>query len=164
MTIFELYSANVPIVVPDATLLRQLGCVASLAHYGGGMRYGARRDGARRSSDLAAAASVDFFISRADFYDAELNGMPHITTFSSADELGRTLAAIDTRAVSATMEQANEGRARRVRSAWRCLMEGAFPALAASRSSERDVRTSNLAAETQPAPAAAPAAAHSESP
>ena len=133
MSIFELYSANVPLLVPDAALLRQLGSLCSLAHYGGGaVGYGQRRGGGRRWSALSEASSTDFFIERADYYDSQPDGMPHIHTFASVDELGTAIASIDTRATSAAMAQANRSRASRVRSAWRCLMQSAFPQLADS--------------------------------
>ena len=121
MTIFELYSANVPLLVPDASLLRKLGCVASLAHYGGGASYDRPcRGGARPWSQLGSAASVDFFLKRADFYDdAHPDGMPHVHTFRSMEDLGKQLAAIDTRKTSAAMKETNCLRACRVRkSAW----------------------------------------------
>jgi hypothetical protein len=125
MTIFELYTANVPLLVPDAHLLRQLGCVCSLGYYGGGAHYGATR--------MEPASSVDFFIERADFYDAQPGSMPHVHTFSSLEELGRLLKTIDTRKTSAAMEEANQRRASGVQSAWQCLMHKAFPqALGAS--------------------------------
>ena len=152
MTIFELYSANVPLLVPDASLLRKLGCVASLAHYGGGASYDRPcRGGARPWSQLGSAASVDFFLARADFYDAHPDGMPHVHTFRSMEDLGKQLAAIDTRKTSAAMKETNCLRACRVRSAWRCLMQTAFPALqgtaAAARPATGEVTTSAAGAQ-----------------
>ena len=133
MTLFELYSANVPILVPDAALLRKLDCVASVAHYGGGASYVQRRgsSSSRGARALASAAHVDFFINRADFYDSVPGAMPHIHTFSAVEELGDVISSIDTTKTSAAMAQANRTRTSRVRSAWRCLMLAAFPALRA---------------------------------
>lgn len=163
MTIFELYSANVPLLVPDASLLRKLGCVASLAHYGGGASYDRPcRGGARPWSQLGSAASVDFFIKRADFYDAHPVGMPHVHTFRSMEDLGKQLAAIDTRKTSAAMKETNCLRACRVRSAWRCLMQTAFPALqgtaAAARPATGEVTTSAGAQEPSAGPQPEPLA------
>ena len=154
MTIFELYSANVPLLVPDATLLRKLGCVASLAHYGGGASYGRPcRGGARAYSQLASAASIDFFIKRADFYDTHPDAMPHVQTFRSMDELGKLLATMDTRKISAAVKEGNRLRAVRVRSGWRCLMQEAFPVLRGI--SSQEAATAKAADSAAGAPAAA---------
>ena len=138
MQLFELYAACVPVLVPDAALLRELGCLCSLAHYGGGHRgdngYGRRHAAPSRphgsargsaSSGAGAAPSLDLFLEHADFYDAA--SMPHVHTFRSLDELGAAIRRVDVLQTSAAMAEANRGRARRVRAAWRCLMLGAFP-------------------------------------
>ena len=140
-TLFELYSANVPLLVPTRTLLERMCAISSLSNYGGGgsrYRYhGATPEGAPHRQTLPR--DVGFFLDRADFYDTHADAMPHLHYFDSFDALADAVRAVDPAATSSAMAAANAHRARRVHSAWACMMGTAFPQL------QRDIATSSCA-------------------
>jgi hypothetical protein len=102
MSIFEQYSANVPLFFPTKRFLKQMGTLKSV--------YGTLHP------NLAPCADIDWWIERADYYH-----LPHITYFDSEADLREKLANTDFEAVSRAMAAYNETRERDVREKWHLI-------------------------------------------
>lgn len=142
MTLFELYTANVPLLVPShQCVTKELGGLKSVFSYGNGETYS---KGGHEGGKFPPTRQ-EFYLDRADFYDDAPLGqggvhMPHIGVFGSMDALGAAVDAADPKAMSARMVETNRERAGAARAAWACLMREAFPQLGASGRVDRSVR------------------------
>jgi hypothetical protein len=131
MSIFEQYTANVPLFFPSKKFLFELhrahpGQVLSelsffqvhgVPFHGDGLNRTADPDVVRRWIDLA------------DYYDPE--NMPHIQYFESFEHLAELLETVDRDEVSERMRAFNQGRQERIVGAWSALLGRVFGTKAA---------------------------------
>lgn len=107
MSIFEQYSANVPLFFPSKRLLKEFKTLKSV--------YGALHP------KLKVCADMQWWIDRADFYDEE--NMPHIIYFDDEKELNDKIKSTDFKKVSQDMKAHNAQRKERVYQQWRDVIE-----------------------------------------
>ena len=121
MALFEHYAACAPIYVPDRPLLKQLmreypGDVLSSLSFAQVTGRPAARKGVRDLNDVRDEQVVDWYLDRADFYDAEW--MPLIRQFESWPHLDHLLATDDPESISAAMRAAQSERLARIDALW----------------------------------------------
>jgi hypothetical protein len=130
MSLFEHYTANLPLFVPDKPLMRQLyaehrqeGVLSQLSFNQvyrtppGSIIPAAGSD----PNDYDDVDTMMQWLNLADFYDTE--NMPHIQYFSSGEDLEARLQSMDAPAMSDAIRTANVGRHERVYAAWRQIIE-----------------------------------------
>jgi hypothetical protein len=123
MSLFEHYTACMPIYVPERAFLKQLmrerpDAVLSQLSYAqiAGRAATPRTRGAIDLNDLRDEQVVDWYLDRADFYDPEW--MPSVRTFESWSHLDHLLATDDHAAISEQMARENVERLARIDAAW----------------------------------------------
>ena len=107
MSIFEQYSANVPMLFPSKQFLKKL------VH-----------DGYHRMNSIYGPyenQNIEWWIDRADFYDEE--NMPYIIYFNSEDDLNEKIKTVDFQQVSKMMESFNKIRERSAKEKWERLIQ-----------------------------------------
>ena len=107
MSIFEQYSANVPMLFPSKQFLKKL--VHDGYHHMNSI-YGPYEN-----------QNIEWWIDRADFYDEE--NMPYIIYFNSEDDLNEKIKTVDFQQVSKMMESFNEIRERSAKEKWERLIQ-----------------------------------------
>ena len=115
MSIFEQYSANVPLFFPSQKYLRELireGKLKLQSKYSN--TYPPELEDA-----LGKGKNFDFWIDRADFYDTE--NMKHIQYFDSIPDLFQKLESVNCREISNLMKKHNQKRKKRVIKSWDSL-------------------------------------------
>lgn len=105
MSIFEQYSANVPLFFPTKRFLREMQTLKSV--------YGPLHP------NLRVCADMNWWIERADYYD-----LPHIIYFDNEEELNEKIKTLDFQQISKNMETHNNFRKERVYQQWREVIEG----------------------------------------
>ena len=103
MSIFEQYTANVPLLFPTIEFGKSLNGYLSELFF-------------NPSGDVPSSMSDDRAIRLSDFYDKEW--MPHINLYNSLDELHELIETIDFNNVSNSMKAFNETRKRNVIGLW----------------------------------------------
>ena len=122
MALCEHYSACAPIYVPDRAFLKRLmhehpaDVLSSLSFTQVTGRPAATHGSGRDLNDIRDEAVVDWYLDRADFYDAAW--MPRIRQFESWAHLDHLLATDDPRAISADMLAERGERIRRIEALW----------------------------------------------
>lgn len=123
MSLFEHYTACMPLYVPEPAFLKQLmrqrpDAVLSQLSYAqiAGRTATPGSPGAIDLNDLRDEQVVDWYLERADFYDPEW--MPSIRTFESWAHLDHLLATDDHAAISEQMAVDNVERLARIDAAW----------------------------------------------
>jgi hypothetical protein len=122
MALFEMYTACVPLYVPDRAFLKELmqrypeDVLSSLSFCQVTRKPPARHGNGLDLNDVTDEAVVDWYLERADFYDTEW--MPHIRLFESWEHLDHLLHTDDLPAISAAMEAARPGRLHRIDARW----------------------------------------------
>jgi hypothetical protein len=122
MALFEHDTACAPIYVPDRSFLKEL-----MAEYPGDVLSSlsfcqvtghapARRPDGLDLNDVSDEAVVDWYLDRADFYDA--NWMPRVRQFESWEHLDHLLATDDPHAISVEMAAERPERLRRIEALW----------------------------------------------
>jgi hypothetical protein len=126
MSLFEQYSANIPLILPSKRLLKELirtGRIVFISPY---MRepYPARFKHMLQGPDW-----IDFWVDRADYYDTE--NMKYLTYYDTFEELrdlvepnGKT--PLDTAMISEQMKQWNQVRQSRAYQSWADLIDPVF--------------------------------------
>jgi hypothetical protein len=133
MTLFEAYSACMPIYVPDRDFLKQLAaehpddvlCHLSFSQVTG-MPAVPPPEGALDLNDVRDPSVIDWYLERADFYSPEW--MPEVRTFESWSHLDHLLATDDPHAISERMAAVRPDRLARISARWDAL--GWFPRVA----------------------------------
>lgn len=123
MSLFEHYSACAPIYVPARGFLKELMAEhphtvlaqLSYAQESTAPAAAASRD-VRDLNDVRDPGVVDWFLDRADFYDADW--MPRIRQFESWSHLDHLLSTDDHAAISAEMAEEKPDRLRRISERW----------------------------------------------
>lgn len=122
MTLFECYTACVPTYVPSRAFLTELlakypaDILGTLSFCQVTGHPAARRPRGLDLNDTNDPAVIDWYLDRADFYDAEW--MPLIRQFDSWEHLDHLLATDDLHAVSAEMASARPERLQRIAKLW----------------------------------------------
>jgi len=122
MALFEHYTACAPIYVPDRSFLKELmakypaDVLSSLSFSQVTGKSAAREPNGLDLNDVSDEAVVDWYLDRADFYDAEW--MPRIRQFESWEHLDHLLMTDDPHAISAEMRAERPERMRRVSALW----------------------------------------------
>jgi len=127
MSIFEEYSANVPLFFPSKEFLFKLHkqfpdkVLSELSFY---QVYNLEFDGKEEDNpnNVSNEAVVRKWISLADFYDEE--NMPFIQYFDSFEHLEDLLLSVDCIEVSTKMREFNRERKKRVLSNWGDILQG----------------------------------------
>lgn len=104
MSIFEQYSANVPLFFPTKRFLRELQSLKSV--YGPLHPY------------LGVCADMNWWIDRADYYS-----LPHIIYFDSEQDLNDKIQTLDFQEVSKKMEEHNKLRKAHVYQQWKDVID-----------------------------------------
>ena len=104
MSIFEQYSANVPLLFPTKRFLKELKTLKSV--------YGTLHP------NLQVCADMDWWIDRADYYN-----LPHITYFDSEQELNNIIQTLDFKDISKKMEAHNKVRREYVYQQWKKVIK-----------------------------------------
>tara|TARA_X000000950_G_C13827256_1_gene624540 strand:+ start:126 stop:1262 length:1137 start_codon:yes stop_codon:yes gene_type:complete len=115
MSVFEQYSANVPLFFPSQKYLKELvqeGKVRLQSKYSS--KYPPELEEA-----LQKGRNFDFWINRADFYDTE--NMKHIQYFESIPDLFKKLETVKCQEISNLMKIHNKKRKERVIKSWNSL-------------------------------------------
>jgi hypothetical protein len=124
MALFEHYSACAPIYVPERAFLKQLAAAhpkevlgsISFSQVTGLPAVAPRQDGAMDLNDLRDEQVVDWYLDRADFYDAEW--MPRIRQFESWSHLDHLLATDDHLAISGETALEKPARLAKIAALW----------------------------------------------
>jgi hypothetical protein len=122
MSLFEHYAAGAPTYVPTRRFLKQLmaehpaAVLSSISFAQVTGRAPALRGDGLDLNDARDPQVVDWYLDRADFYDAEL--MPLLRQFDSWSHLDDLLRTDDHAAISAAMKMSNPERFRRIADAW----------------------------------------------
>lgn len=125
MALFEHYTACAPIYVPDRAFLKELmreypkDVLSSVSFCQVAGHPPAKRPDGLDLNDLRDPAVVDWYLDRADFYDADW--MPHVRRFESWAHLDDMLQRDDPHEISAAMASDRDGRLRRIDALWDSL-------------------------------------------
>lgn len=125
MALFEHYTACVPLYVPNRAFLKTLmrdhpsEVLSSISFSQVTGRSAAPRPGRIDLNDIRDESIVDWYLDRADFYDAEW--MPHVRQFESWEHLDELLATDDPHAISAQMADEKPDRLGRIAKLWDAL-------------------------------------------
>jgi hypothetical protein len=122
MALFEHYTACAPIYVPARSFLKELmrehpkDVLSSISFTQVTGHPAAARPGAIDLNDVRDEQVVDWYLDRADFYDAEW--MPRIRQFESWKHLDHLLATDDHHEISGEMARERPERLERIASLW----------------------------------------------
>jgi hypothetical protein len=125
MSIFEQYTANIPLLFPSRTYMKELYAghfrqgVLSEISFASIAKLPAMSAIGAPSPDPNAYTDVDGimeWVELADFYDED--NMPYVTYFDSAEHLADLTASVDFNAISRKMGVYNVSRRARVHAAW----------------------------------------------
>lgn len=111
MSIFEQYSANVPLFFPSKTFLKKKKGLNSV--YGRGNLH----------PNVSICEDLGWWIDRADYYD---DNMKHVIYFDSMDDLEEKIKTTDFEKVSKLMEEHNVVRKKQVYDLWRNIFNSIF--------------------------------------
>lgn len=124
MSIFEEYSASVPLFFPSKRFLKELRdrspeilSEASYFHVFGAAPPTQTDD----PNNMLNPDVVQFWIDNADFYDKQ--NMPYIQYFDSFEHLEHLLKTVDTQAISRKMERYNKKRKEKILKKWELIIE-----------------------------------------
>ncbi len=121
MSIFEHYSASVPLLMPTKRLLKQFlqnQRIPFNGPYARGAHHGVNRPDL---DDILGEEWFDFWLDRADFYDQE--NMPYITYYDHIGEIPTLLKSMDTKAIHLQMKAFNRKRFASALDDWKSLLE-----------------------------------------
>jgi hypothetical protein len=96
MSLFEYYSANIPLLFPSKVFLKQLIKSGKISL---GSRYFKYKDYPKTLEDPLGTKYVDWWIDRADFY----NDMKHIVFYNNFEELPEILTKLNVKDISLKM-------------------------------------------------------------
>ncbi len=125
MTLFELYSANVPLFFPSKQFLRDLlfqapqWVLSQLSFFKIYESFFPTTKG--DPNNLNDPDIVNFWIDSCDFYDEE--NMPYVQYFDSFLHLEHLLKTTDCAAISQKMREYNEKRKQRVLEKWKAILQ-----------------------------------------
>ena len=112
MSIFEQYSANVPLLFPAKTLLKKWIREKKIEFYGPYIK----ENYPPHLKSVLGPDWVDFWLDRADYYDQ--SSMPHIILFESLEHLAKLISSTNFAQISGKMKQWNKIRIERNKEKW----------------------------------------------
>lgn len=129
MSIFEQYTCNVPLLLPNIDflmslyessepVLREVSWNNILSGPSGSSIKG---DYKYDPNDYKNMEAVRYWIKFADFYNEEW--MPHITLFNSFEEANELMASMDTNKISNLMKETNIERKKRIYKLWEIIIK-----------------------------------------
>ena len=125
MSLFEQYSANIPLFFPSKDFLLNLhyaypGRVLSQLSFLQVLRKPLPRE-KNNPDNISDKAMLRKWVDYADFYDVE--NMPYIQYFSSFDDLEYLLTTSNLQLISKKMEEHNQKRKKEVFKKWEAILE-----------------------------------------
>jgi hypothetical protein len=132
MSIFEYYSANVPMIFPSKTFLTELIRTGKYPRIGSKYFQFKHPDCFNEALNTGNSPPVDsfieFWLNNADYYD--INNMPHILFFDSYDELQDIINNTDFMSISSKMVDFNNNiRIPSIVNSYRSIIQKTFPTL-----------------------------------
>jgi hypothetical protein len=124
MSIFEQYSANIPLFMPSKELLKSMCKTGKYFLCSRYIRFDPEIPRYYPNSLKPALDDntwIDFWVDRADFYDED--NMKHIVYYNSVEHLRVLLQETDTQKVSDQMREWNDIRQARVLQKWRTTLD-----------------------------------------
>lgn len=130
MSIFEQYTANIPLFVPSKNFLMELyktkkpGILKEVSWNGECNQYShssINYNGEYDPNNYLDYESMNYWLQFADFYDEEW--MPHIQIFNSFSELEEMVQTVDTLEISNKMKEFNKVRKQRIYEMWDNLIK-----------------------------------------
>ena len=130
MSIFEQYTSNIPLFFPTPEFLMQiykdnkysvLKEVSWNNYFNTTSKSIIDYPGKFDPNDYNDHTAVEHWLQYSDFYDTEW--MPHITYFSSFEELNRLVDEVDVNEISAKMKSFNESRKSKIYEKWDILIK-----------------------------------------
>lgn len=116
MSIFEQYSANIPLFMPSKSYLKRLLLNKKIPFNG---PY-TRQDFAPKLEPILGESWPEYWLDHADYYDSE--NMPYIHYFDSVNEINTLINQVNTEQTSLRMQAWNKTRQNRVLTAWQKLL------------------------------------------
>ena len=110
MSIFEQYSANIPLLFPSKRLLKHMNSLKSI--------YG------ELHPKLSVCRDIEWWINRADYYDED--NMKHIILFDDQEDLVRKINETDFDNISKMMKEHNVTRKCKVYQQWKDVIDRIF--------------------------------------
>lgn len=117
MSIFEQYSANIPLFMPSPDFLKQLLAKKKIPFNG---PY-TRKNFAAHLEPMLGEKWYEYWVDHADYYDSD--NMPYITFYNSMHEISDLINHADTESISLRMQAWNRIRQKNVLDKWRKLLE-----------------------------------------
>jgi len=117
MSIFEQYSANVPLFMPSKAFLKRLLANKKIPFNG---PY-TKKDFPKHLDAMLGQKYYDYWVDNADFYDPE--NMPYISYYDSIHEIPKLIKSANTSMISSRMKAWNKTRQRNVLQQWQKLIE-----------------------------------------
>lgn len=117
MSIFEQYSANVPLFMPSQSFLKKLLAKKKIPFNG---PY-TRNNFPAHLEAMLGEKWYEYWVDNADYYDS--NNMPYISFYNSMHEIEALISTADTDTISLRMKAWNHTRQKNVLDKWRALLE-----------------------------------------
>ncbi len=117
MTIFELYSANVPMFFPSKKLLKEM-ILNNYINFNGPY---AKNKYPEHLDDALGTNWIDYWINKADYYDDD--NMKYITFFDNANDLNEKLNKCNFNEISTKMYEWNKIRKHKIYDKWKTLID-----------------------------------------
>jgi hypothetical protein len=124
MSIFEQYSANIPLLFPSKKFLKKLICEGNIQYISCYMNEGYP---SKFDSALSYPYWIDYWVDKADYYDSQ--NMPYIVYFDNCDHLEYLIKTINTQEISNQMKAYNEKRQSKIYCQWDQLIKQQFTQL-----------------------------------
>lgn len=127
MSLFEQYTANIPLLFPTKRLLKEL-VSNKIAQFD--VRYTTLFDGNKRkypaylSDALDDDKYIDFFIDRADYYNEDV--FKYISYYDSLDSINDLVNNLDTKQISKQMTEWNKIREKKIYLQWKQFFSNIF--------------------------------------
>jgi hypothetical protein len=126
MSIFEQYSANIPLIFPSKELLKKLIIDNKIKFFS---RYTALDGNKCKYPDILDLSLndntwMDFWIDKADYYD--IDNMKYITYFDNIDDLENIINKLNTNDISEKMKKHNLIRKKEIYSKWKKIIDNTF--------------------------------------
>jgi hypothetical protein len=129
MSVFEQYTANVPLFFPSKTLLKKMIKLDKYTFYSRYIDVDKHKSTGRFYLDVVAPAYdddkwIDWWVDRADYYNTDKDtDMKYITYFNDMNELDYMLKTVDTNKISENMKEHNEYRKKKIYADWKTVMD-----------------------------------------
>jgi len=116
MSIFEQYSANIPLFMPSSSFLKQLLAKKKIPFNG---PY-TRKNYSEHLEPMLGEQWYEYWVDRADYYDQD--NMPYIHFYDSVNDIEGLINSVDTQVTSSRMKAWNKTRQSNVLNKWRELL------------------------------------------